>query len=293
LKNNILKHIPDSSVSIHNDSRSFKANLAKTDIALVWVFKQSWLKLAPNLKWIATPSAGKDWFKIDLPKKIKITYGGFHGEIIAETIIAAMLCFSRGLFFIFKNQTEKLWPRREIESQLKTLRGSHLVILGFGKIGQWIAKLAKHFGVRITGVKRTLIEKPEFFDKRDKIITIEELDSILPSADHLVLSLPRDKSTDNILNKKRLELLPKDCYVYNIGRGNAIDEIALADCLKKDRIKGAYLDVFKTEPLDKDSPLRDCDNILITPHSSAIAPNFLELFIEEFIENYYQLKNDF
>ncbi len=282
-----IEHVlPDCSVSLYDNSQSFKANLKNTDIALVWVFNQRWLELAPKLKWIATPSAGKDWFSIDAPEDIVISYGAFHGKIIAENVIGAILGFFRGLYFAGQFQDQYLWPREEIEPYCNTLRGSHLVILGFGKIGNWIAKLAKPFGAKITGVKRTLIKPPDYFDKTDKIITIDDLDSILPEADHLILALPGDKSTNNLIDKRRLELIPKTCYVYNIGRGNAINEEDLAYALKNNIIKGAYLDVFKKEPLDLNSPLLGCPNLLITPHSSAISPTFLDLFIDEFIDRY-------
>ena len=135
-------------------------------------------------------------------------------------------------------------------------------------------------------IKRKIINKPDFLDKNDKIITSDKLDSILPLTDHLVLVLPKDKSTDNIINKKRLNLLPKHSYIYNIGRGNSIDEDALINALNNNKIAGAYLDVFKEEPLSLSSPLRKCPNIFIMPHASAITPNYMDLFVDEFIIKY-------
>jgi phosphoglycerate dehydrogenase-like enzyme len=291
-KSKLKKELPNCTVSLHENSNSFKDDLKNADIAIAWVFNQSWFKIASKLKWIATPTAGRDFFSVDPPQGITVTFSAFHGKIIAETVLGAMLGFSRGLFFACKNHNTLFWPKKEISLNLSTLRGSHLVILGFGNIGSWIAKVAKPFGVRITGVKRQVIEKPDYLDEEDKIILIENLDSILPHTDHLVIALPRDESTNNILDKRRLELLPNNCYIYNIGRGNAIDEDALANALKTGKIRGAYLDVFKNEPLIKNSPLRDCPNIIWTPHSSAIAPMFLDHFIEEFITRYKQwIKN--
>ncbi|MFX0072908.1 MAG: D-2-hydroxyacid dehydrogenase [Candidatus Hermodarchaeota archaeon] len=280
--------LPDCSILLNKNSESFKKNLEDTEIAIVWVFKQNWLRLAPKLKWIATPAAGKDWFTINQPEGMTITYSSFHGKIITETVIGAMLGFSRGLYFASKFQDKYLWPRTEIEPYCRTIRGSRVVILGFGKIGTYIAKLLKPFGAKITGIKRTSIKKPDFFDQNDNIRTIDDLDIILPEADHLILALPADKSTNNILNKERLKLLSKNCFVYNIGRGNAINEIDLANVLQNGEISGAYLDVFIKEPLDSNSPLRNCPNLLITPHSSAIAPIFFELFIKEFVFKYKQ-----
>ncbi|MBD3341464.1 MAG: hydroxyacid dehydrogenase [Candidatus Lokiarchaeota archaeon] len=279
--------LPDIDVIVHNTPKSFRDDLSDVDIALVWNFKPSWIKRAPILKWIAVPSAGTDYMsKDDYPERIKFTNSTFHGKIMAETVLGAMLGFSRGLFWNIKNFNEFQWPRNQIDNYSTTLKGSHLAILGYGHIGRYIAELAKPFGVRITGIKRTMTKKPSFFEENDKIITIESLDSILPYVDHLVVVLPRTESTNNIIEKERLNLLPKKAYLYNIGRGNAINEAALIDSLNQEKISGAYLDVFENEPLADDSPLRKCPNIVLTPHSSAIAPNFLNLFIDEFVERY-------
>ncbi len=286
------KALPGVEIAVSNNPKSFQENLANSDIVLAWYFQDNWFKKAPNLKWIVIAAAGTDYLNLNLPEHVIFTNSSFHGEIIAETVLGAMLGFTRGLFWINKHQDELLWPKREYDNIARTLKGSHLVILGFGHIGARIAKLAKSFGVKITGVKRTLIEKPAFFEALDKIITIENLDSILPETDHLVLALPRNESTNTIINRKRLSLLPETAYLYNIGRGNAIDEEALAEFLNQKRIRGAYLDVFQNEPLNKDSPLRKCPNILLTPHSSAVAPNFLNLFIEEFVEKYNKWRSE-
>ena len=279
--------LPDVEISLHKSHKTFKESLEHADIAFVWVFNQKWFALARKLKWIALPSAGMDHIHLDLPEGISLTNSSFHGEFIAETVLGAMLGFSRGLFWASQNQ-DKEWPREEIVPNIRPLKGSHLVILGFGNIGSQVARKAKPFGVRITGIKRTLINLPNFFNKdEDKIITIGDLEKILPEADHFVIALPKDESTDDIINRERLNLLPKHAYLYNVGRGNAIEENALAEVLINNQIKGAYLDVFKEEPLPKDSPLRNCSvNLLMTPHSSAVSPNFFDRFIDEFVLRY-------
>jgi D-2-hydroxyacid dehydrogenase (NADP+) len=280
------RNLGNARVSLHADSASFKAGLPKADIAAVWVFKDEWLALAPRLKWIATPAAGKDYFDIHPPARIKVSYGAFHGVIMAETALGLMLSAARGILKARELQNKHEWPRTELEKSMTTLAGSHVVILGFGSIGRHIARLAKPFGARITGVKRTPAGPPEFFGKEDEIITMDRLDSVLPETDHLMIVLPQDRSTDNILDKRRLALLPRRARVYNIGRGNSINEADLAEALTSGKISGAYLDVFQEEPLKSDSPLRRCPNLLILPHASALAPNYMDLFVEEFAARY-------
>ncbi|MBN2547162.1 MAG: D-2-hydroxyacid dehydrogenase [Spirochaetes bacterium] len=278
--------LPDVDIRNYKNSESFKKDLKFADIVLIWVFKQEWLDLAPNLKWIATPAAGKDFFNVTLPEGIIKTHGSFHGIIMAETVLGMMLAFSRGILKLFEFKDKISWPDKEISPYMNTLQGSNLLIIGFGSIGQQIAKLAKSFGMKITGVKRNMINPPDYFGIEDKIVLTDKLDAALKVADHVVLVLPGVASSTNILKEKRFKLMKKTACIYNVGRGNAIDEKALIKSLKSKKIKGAFLDVFKHEPLPFDSPLRNCPNLFIMPHASAISPNYMDLFIDEFLEKY-------
>ena len=278
--------LPGVKIANHPDADSFKKALPGANIAIVWVFKQEWLENAPGLEWIATPAAGRDYFNIKPVGKMDITYGGFHGEIIAETVLAMMLSFSRGIYSSIILQDSSPWPRADVEKNMRTLRGSHALIVGFGNIGQWIGRLAKAFGMKITGVKRTPGRKPDYFNEKDSIIPVSCLDQVLPEADHVILSLPRSPATDLLINESRLSMMKKTALLYNIGRGNAVDEDALATSLKEGSIAGAALDVFQSEPLPVDSQLRDCPNIILMPHASAIDPGYLDLFLDEFVKMY-------
>jgi phosphoglycerate dehydrogenase-like enzyme len=247
---------------------------------------QEWFESSPNLEWIVTPAAGKDYFHVTPPQGVSIDYCSFHGQLIGETVIGMLLSHARGIRDAFELGKLDPWPRTLIERNMRPLRGAHLVILGFGNIGRWIGRLAKPFGVRITGVKRSQVPRPEYFDTADRIILIDALDNVLPETDHLVLALPGDAGTLDIIGKRRIGLLPAHAVIYNIGRGNAIEENALIEALATKKIAAAYLDVFKEEPLPESSGLRRCPNITLMPHASAISPNYLDLFIEEFIRKY-------
>ena len=107
-----------------------------------------------------------------------------------------------------------------------------------------------------------MCEDPAF----DAVKKVSELNSLLPSADLLVMSLPDTPETRDILNRERIELLPNGAFVVNVGRGSAIDEDALCESLEDGNLGGAALDVFKTEPLPSDSKLWKAKNLLITPH---------------------------
>jgi len=281
--------IPEAECVWCRSKEEFIAHLPGTEIALVWHVKDEWLLTADKLTWIMTPAAGRDYFHLDYHPQITIDYGTYHGEIIAETVIGMMLAEVRSIraAVIFQQQGVQ-WPKNQISLLMRNLRGSRVTILGFGHIGQWIGKLLKPFGVQLTGVKQTGMNPPDFFTPGDKIVPVTELDAVLPTTDHLILALPSSDSTTDIINASRLDLLPANAVIYNIGRGNAIDEAALCAVLQTGKIQSAYLDVFKEEPLPENSPLRACKNLFIMPHACAIAPNYLDLFLDEFISKYHK-----
>jgi phosphoglycerate dehydrogenase-like enzyme len=262
----------------------FIGSLAEAEVAACWAFAPEWLPLAPRLRRIISPTAGAEWFPIVPPPGLSLEFSRFHGRIMAETVLGMILCHARGLLAAYRLQAVQAWPRLELEPGLSTVRGARLTLLGLGAIGTHIGRLAKCFGARLTGLRRSPSSAPEYFTAGDRLLPSGALDAVLPETDHLVVCLPAAPDTEGILDARRLELLPARAGLYNVGRGNAIDERALASWLAARPQAGAFLDVFRVEPLPADSPLRFQPNCLILPHLSAIAPDFLDLFVEELIE---------
>lgn len=263
----------------------FLQNLPRADVALVWRFKAEWFERAPRLKLLSTPSAGHEYLPDEAPDGVEIHFGSFHGSIMAETVLAMMLGLSRGVVQRARDLAPPLslaWPRKDYSGKLGTVCGSHVVVLGFGNIGQWIAFYAKRVGATITGVRRNPdAELPDFLDELDKVVGLEELDTVLPTADHLVMVLPGTTATDNIMDARRLALLKPQARLYNVGRGNSLDEMALVEALNNQKLASAALDVFATEPLPADSPLRTARSCYLYPHISALAPEYLDMYFDE------------
>ena len=115
----------------------------------------------------------------------------------------------------------------------------------------------------ICGVRRTIKPADPAFDR---IVTLSDLDSVLPETDILVMALPSTGETVGVLSRERIALLPPQAIVVNVGRGTAVDQEALAEALNAGRIAGAALDVFVPEPLPRDHFLWEAKNLLITPH---------------------------
>ena len=277
---------PTARVTWCQNQSAFMKALPETQIALTWEFRQEWFAHAPLLRRLATPAAGRDFFAITPPPPVKMLYGSFHGPLMAETVLGLMLAFNRGVLEAYRRQLAgELWPRAAL-TDVRLLRGSHAVIVGFGHIGTAIARQLKAFGVRVTGVRRTPPKRrPPWFGKNDEQVVLGRLDEVLPEADHLILVLPSNTGTDRLINAARLARLPRHAVVYNVGRGNCLDEAALAKALKSGALRGACLDVFAQEPLTKASPLAEnLPGLIRLPHSSAFSEVYMDRFLDEVIE---------
>jgi len=268
-------------VEVCANSKDFKDRLPQAEAVIVWVFKESWLDSAPHLKLIATPAAGKDWIDVEAKENLQLSFGGFHGSLMAESVLGAMLYFLKAFPLSMKMKEQKKWARIKISQELGSLYNSRVTILGFGRIGNAIAEKLKPFGCTITGIKRTPTPAPDYFSALDRICNFENCDKVLAETDHLICVLPGGEGTEGILKPEHFAALPKSCYFYNVGRGNIFQESDLHFALKSGGIAGAYLDVFNEEPLPELSPLWGLENVLLQPHLSAVAPQYLELFIEE------------
>ena len=271
-------------VEVCVNSKEFKDKLSEAEAAIVWVFKKEWLQNAPKLKLIATPASGNDWITWQPPANLKLSFGGFHGPMMAETVIGAMLHFLKAFPLSTKMQKKNRWARIKVSKKQQSLYKARITILGFGKIGNALGKLLKPFGCKITGIKRTAILAPDYFDESDEILTHDKWESVLPKTDHLICALPGGSETHEILQPIHFKNMQKTSFFYNVGRGNIYKETDLVEALQGGEIAGAYLDVFGKEPLSESSRLWRLGNVLIQPHISAASPQYLELFVEELAE---------
>ncbi|MDD2456095.1 MAG: NAD(P)-dependent oxidoreductase [Kiritimatiellae bacterium] len=279
----LRREFPVAEVRWCRTRQTFERVLPRVQAAVTWAFRQEWFELAPNLRRIATPAAGRDFFPLDPPARVKVMRGTHHGPVMAETVLGLMLAVNRGLFDAYACQMRgEIWPCDSLHG-IRLLAGTHAVIVGFGNIGQHIGRMLKGFGVRVTGVRRNVPQRPpEWFDRGDAVVSASRMDGALRRADHVIAVLPSDTGTDKIFDARRLELMPRHAVFYNVGRGNCVDEKALAKALKLRRLRGACLDVFAREPLERRSPLADnLPGLIRLPHSSAFTDDYIDRFLEE------------
>ena len=223
------------------------------------------LKGMTQLKWFCASFAGVDRYVDEAlyPHKgvLLTNSAGAYGVTIAEHIIMMTLMLLRQMLPTMKAVGEKVWlPPLPVRS----ICGASITVLGTGDIGTSFARRAKAMGAKsICGVRRTIKPADPAFDR---IVTLSDLDSVLPDTDILVMALPSTGETAGVLSRERIALLPQRAVVVNVGRGTAIDQEALAETLNAGRIASAALDVFVPEPLSQDHYLWTTKNLLITPH---------------------------
>ncbi|WP_298267580.1 NAD(P)-dependent oxidoreductase, partial [Geobacter sp.] len=157
-----------------------------------------------------------------------------------------------------------------------------VLIVGFGALGRSVAELLKTFGASVTGVKRN-VKGFAAGSVVDRVIPFDRLEEELPHADHVVLLLPGGEETDGLITARHFNAMKPGACLYNLGRGNCYREEDLLYALNDGPLAGAGLDVFAEEPLAPGSPLWDRPDVLITPHSSAISREYIDLFMEEWL----------
>lgn len=266
--------LPGVAVNACRSEDAFLDALQAADCAMVWRLKQEWLEIASHLKILSTPAAGRDYFKITPPAGLRMMYGRFHGVLIGETVLGFLLGMCRGILPAVTQYADQAWPRTQLAAEMRPLRGSTVTILGYGNIGRHIEKLLLPMGVNVIGVRHSAGKG---------CIGLEGLDDVLPDTDHLVIALPGTEENRHFVGGAMLAKLPRHATVVNIGRGIVLDQDALADALERGSISAACLDVFEEEPLPLESRLRRCPRLWRMPHASAISPNYLDLYIDDFL----------
>jgi phosphoglycerate dehydrogenase-like enzyme len=218
---------------------------------------------APKLKVMLCTSAGLDSVPFDkLPPGVQVLNNrGVHAPKAGEFGIMALLMLASHMPAMVTNQRAHRWHR--LHSTL--LAGRHVTVVGLGSLGGAVAERASQFGMRVTGVRA----RPAPHAACERVLPTAELDAALPGTEFLVLACPLTDETRNILDRRRIGLLPKGAGVVNIGRGPLVEQDALCDALESGALGGAVLDVFVPEPVPPEHRLWDVPNLIMTPHVSS------------------------
>ena len=250
----------------------------------------------PHLRCVQLDTSGVDHVRgtslwdTDIPIA---TLGGIAPVPMAEYAMMAILELAHRMPRIVRQRETRAWPsnsERLAEFTPRQLTGSTLGVIGYGRIGREISRLASAFGMRVLGVKRTVeaalldtttVNTHKFdtgqqlgLEDRTEIYPMDRLAEALARCEFVVVVVPLTELTRGMIAGAELDLLPAGAYLINIARGGIVDEGALRERLHDGRIAGAVLDVFDEEPLTSDSPWWSAPNTLITPHVAGLAPQY-------------------
>jgi phosphoglycerate dehydrogenase-like enzyme len=162
------------------------------------------------------------------------------------------------------------------------MRGQILLFIGFGAIGQEVAKIIRPLGMRVWGVTRSGRADEGL---AEQVFPASKLDEALPQADFVVLAAPETPETRKMMGAREFALMKPSAYFLNVSRGALVDELALISALEQRKIAGAALDVASQEPLPPENPLWKLDNAFITPHMSAVSEHLWERQTDLLMEN--------
>jgi phosphoglycerate dehydrogenase-like enzyme len=243
------------------------------------------------LRFVQSISAGIDQYDKQVFRAHGIrlaSAAGVNAHAVAEHAIALILALQRHLHTGRDNQAAKRWrgmisdiPAREDE-----LGGKRLLIVGLGRIGRRLAKLAKAFDVEVVATRR---DPGRGREGADAVHGHDRLHELLPTADIVALTCPLTPETTNLIDAKALGRMKPTAHLINVARGRVVDEDALLRALAEKRIAAAGLDVTREEPLPATSPLWAMPNVLITPHTAGETQRYEDGVIDLLLENLNRL----
>jgi len=230
--------------------------------------------LAPHLRVIGRAGAGVDNIDVEEATRRGIAVfnaPGGNTASAAEHTIGMLLSLERKIPWADASMRRGEWERQKFLGT--ELRGKVMGIVGLGRIGAHVAKLARAFGMQV------LAYDPYLTEARARELQVEliPLDDLLPRVDFVTLHLPLAKDTKFLMDRRRLGLMKPRAVLLNCARGGLVDEAGLLEALEQGKLAGAALDVYETEPLPEDSPLRKAEKVILTPHLAASTAEAQEL----------------
>jgi phosphoglycerate dehydrogenase-like enzyme len=239
---------------------------------------------AQQLQWVHIHSAGADrpvYVSLRQRGVPVATSSGSNAPVVAQTALLGLLALARHWPRLLAAQRRHEWAPLFASGLPRDLHGQTAVVVGWGPVGQEIGRLLQAIGLSLVVVRRTAAAPSPGM----RTVADTDLHQVLPSADWLVLACPLTERTEGLIGARELALLPPHCGIVNVARGEVIDQDALIDALRAERILGAYLDVFAHEPLPADSPLWDMPNVIATPHSAGFSDANAERVARMFLDN--------
>ncbi len=280
----VRSRAPDHEILVTTDRRQIEARIDQIEVSLAR-FPHDLFESARRLKWYQQAGAGADWLnRYPAVRGLPFTLtsaSGVHAIPISEHMFGFLLALARAFPKAVRGQANGVWTRIDDED-IYEIAGKRVLVLGLGAIGERFARLCAANDMEVVGLRRN----PQIPAAGvGKMVGMDELHDELPHTDIVASTLPLTSETHHFLGREEFDLLKDGAIVVNIGRGATIDEAALVDALRSGKVRAAGLDVFETEPLPRESPLWEMEQVLITAHYSGLTPKYNERVFAIFQDN--------
>jgi phosphoglycerate dehydrogenase-like enzyme len=280
------------------DEAGIAARLGEVDVLVTMAFTREMAAAAKRLRLVQVPGAGLD--RIDrsaLPPGASLANAYGHETGIAEYVMGAMLALSRGFCRLDAALREGRWESSwavgaEPPPLAPELAGKALGILGYGRIGQCLARRARAFDMTVCAIRRDPTRsKAQDVEELASLAGPEGLDEVLRRADFLAITLTLTAATRGLLGARELGLMKPTAVLINVARAEIVDEEALYQALGRRAIAGAALDVWYRYPTGPGAtapahhPFHALPNVLMTPHMSGWTEGMMEARAKVIAEN--------
>ncbi|HVV69165.1 MAG TPA: NAD(P)-dependent oxidoreductase [Patescibacteria group bacterium] len=272
-----------------SNNQELDQKLYLADVLFCWEINENQLDKASKLSWIQLASSGLDK---RIPPNFFSQYQheltvmkGVAASAVAEFVLGIILGVNRRIFEAIIDSTAGIWNRESYvdnDSNIKSLNETCVGILGYGAIGSKLSCLLNSLGVRVIVCSKS---KPVNDDYFSAYFSASEIDTFLVDLDFLVLTLPLNADSSDLLNENKFKLISKNTFIINIARESIINRESLINAINEKKIKGVLIDVLDIEPPVPESRYPVSPKIFITPHIAALSNNYWKDSMEIFMAN--------
>ena len=254
-----------------------------------WYKPEEMVQRNPGIQWIQATSAGIGGFMkrtgLDLADITVTTAGGIHAVPLSEFALMGALHFIKSVPLLDRWKKDEHWERYTTTQ----LAGKRILIVGLGGIGRKVAETFSNLGLDVVGLGRShaRLKNPHI----NRVITTEELISVLPSVDIIVICCPLTVETEGLIGEEAFAAMKPSTIMINISRGQVVDQECMIKALSDGTLLGACLDVFIEEPLPQGNPLWQMSNVIVSPHSASTVETENRALVELLIQNHALLQS--
>ena len=281
----LAAQVPEARVVVAEDAETAAREIVDAEAAFGWL-PRDLLAKATRLRWLqapqAAPAAGYYYPDMVAHPLAVTNFREIFNDHISAHIMSFVLAFARGLHVFIPQQLRREWKKPSEDLGVVHLPEATALIVGVGGIGAETARLAAAFGMKVIATDARRAEAPAGVAELHRP---EALDSLLPRADFVILTVPHTPATEGFFNRPRFQRMQRSAFFINIGRGMTTKLDDLVAALQANEIAGAALDVYEQEPLPAEHPLWTMPNVLLTPHMAGYGPYLNDRRFQIMVDN--------